>query len=130
MKTVLIHAQDPELSTAWATYLSRDGSAVFTSADPLETAEILSMIKVDAVLISTNNPETFLLLGKVLKDKKDSANIVAVTGIQPSQLGLLLGNDSFTTLTSPFTFSSLSGVVNTSPNISEVVGNAFVLQNY
>ena len=129
MKTILIHAQNPELSTAWASYLSNDGSAVFTSSNPLESAEILSTIKVDTAIISTNDPETFLLLGKVLLDKEDPVRVIAITEIRTSQLDFLLGGESFVVLAPPFTFSKLKGIVDIPLNALEEVSNAFVLQS-
>lgn len=129
MKTILIHSQEHELSTAWANYLSSDGSAVFTSSDALESVEILSMVEVDTLIITGNDPDLFLLLGKTLSRKKTSTNIVAVTEIRPSQLELLFATDSFVTLAFPFTFSKLKGVVDTPQDILEAASNAFVPQN-
>ncbi len=126
MKTILIHSQDTELSKAWANYLSRDGSAVFTTFDAMEAAEILSMVNVNALIIVGDNPEQFLLLGKILSRKKNSTNIVAVTEIPASQLDLLLATDSYVILALPFTFSKLKEVVDAPQNILEAVSNAFV----
>ena len=129
MKTILIHSQEPELSTAWAGYLSSDGSAVFTSSDAMESAEILSMVKVDTLIIAGNSPDPFLLLGKTLSRKKNYTNIIAVTEIPPSRLQLLLATDSFVTMALPFTFSKLKGAVEAPQNILEAASNAFVLQS-
>ncbi len=109
--------------------MSRDGSAVFTSSDAFESAEILSLMEVDALIITGNDPDIFLLLGRTLSRRRNSTRIVAVTEIRPSQLELLLATDSVVIMSLPFTFSELKRVVDTPQNILETAGNAFVLQN-
>ncbi len=125
MKTILIHEQDTELLSAWASYLSQDGLAVFTASDPLETAEILSMAKVDSVVVSSNDPSIFLLVARVLKSKRVSVNIVAISQIPSSVLQLLLETDSFVRLEAPFTFSTLKGTVQSNDAKPKVMQNAF-----
>lgn len=126
MKTILIHGDDPELTSAWASYLSQDGFAVFTSSDSLEAAEILATIKVDSVIISTNNPATYLLLGRVMKKRIRPAEIVAVTRIQRPILELLLETGEFTAMDVPFTFSMLKGMVKGFHKKTEEMQNALV----
>ncbi|MCL5268223.1 MAG: hypothetical protein M1469_08995 [Bacteroidetes bacterium] len=111
MKTILIHEKDAELLSAWASYLSQDDLAVFTSADALEAAEIVSMVKVDSVVISSNDPATFLLIAGVLKGRKMPVNVVAISQMHSSALQLLLETENFVRLESPFTFGTLEDVV-------------------
>lgn len=125
MKTILLHEQDTELLTAWAGYLSQDDLAVFTSSDPLEAAEILSMAKVDSVVISSNDPSIFLLVARVLKSKAVSVNIVAISRIPSSVLQLLLETESFVRLEVPFTFSTLKGLVHSNDAKPKVMQDAF-----
>ncbi len=126
MKTILIHETDTELSAAWANYLSQDCCAVLTSTDSLEAAEIISMMNVDSLIISSNNPATFLLLGKVLKSKKRLTSIVAVTKIEPLTLQMLLETEAFTALDKPFTFGTLKRLISNPNTKTEVRQNAFV----
>jgi DNA-binding response OmpR family regulator len=111
MKTILIHGDDPELTNAWASYLSQDGDAVFTSTDSLEAAEVMTMIKIDTLILSTNNPATYLIVGKVMKTRKRNVNIVAVTRIRRTVLELLLETPNFTAADAPFMFSELKSMV-------------------
>lgn len=124
MKTILVHEKDTELLSAWAGYLSQDDLAVFTSADPLEAAEILSVTKVDSVVISSNDPATFLLVARVLRARKLTVSIVAISQLPSSVLQLLLETDSFVRLETPFTFSTLKGTVHSANVKQRVVQNA------
>ena len=126
MQTILIHGNDRELSGAWASYLSGEGCAVFTSADSLEAAEIVTMMKIDSIIISTNNPATYLLFGKVLKMKRSTAKVVAITSLRRSALELLLETEDFTALDSPFTFGALRNIVTGSHQKTEEMRNVFV----
>lgn len=126
MRTILIQAEDLELTMAWATYLSKDGFAVFTSTDSLEAAEIISMVNIDSVIISSDNPATFLLLGRVLRSRNKPIHTVAITKIPSSILELLLETDRFSVLDRPFTFSRLKGVAGGPLVKTEVASNAFV----
>jgi DNA-binding response OmpR family regulator len=126
METILIHGIDRELSAAWASYLSREGYAVFTSVDSLEAAEILSMMKIDSVIISTNNPATYLLFGKVMKMKRSTSKVVAITRMRRSVLELLLETENFIALESPFTFGALKNIVTGVHQKTEDIQNVFV----
>ncbi len=126
MQTILIHGNDRELSGAWASYLSREGHAVFTSADPIEAGEIATMMKIDSIILSTNNPATYLLFGKVLKIKRSAAKVVAITRMRRSALELLLETEDFTALDSPFTFGALKNIVMGSHQKTEEMQNVFV----
>ena len=130
MKTKPIYAQNSDLSSAWVIYLSNDGTAVLMSADLLESAGILSMPRIDTVIIFTNNSKTFLLFGKVFKSNKNTASIKLVTETGNSQLEFILGTNSFVTLALPFSSSKLKGVADTPINTLEVASNAFVLQSH
>jgi len=126
MRTILIHAQDQELSTAWATYLSKAGAAVFTSTDSLEAAEIISMVNIDSIIISSDNPATFLFLGRELRSKRRLANIVTVTRIPHATLELLMETRNFVTLDKRFTFSRLREITLDAQTKPEVIQNVFV----
>ncbi len=126
MRTILILAEDSELTLAWATYLSKDGFAVFTSMDSLEAAEIISMLNIDSVIISSHNPATFLLLGRVIRSRNRQIHTVAITRIPSSVLELLLETRSFSVLDGPFTFSNLKRVASIPSVNNKVEDNAFV----
>jgi DNA-binding response OmpR family regulator len=126
MQTILIHGNDRELSGAWASYFSREGYAVFTSADSIEAAEIATMVKIDSVIISTNNPAAYLLFGKVLKMKRSTTKVVAITRMRRSALELLLQTEDFTALESPLTFGALKDIVTGSHQKTEEMRNVFV----
>ena len=126
METVLIYESDTELSAAWASYFSHDGIAVFTTTDSLEAAEIISMINIDSMIISSDNPATFLLLGRVLRSCKISPKIVAVSSLEISNLQLLLESDNFELLKKPFTFSTLKSLIRNFNTKTEVRQNVLV----
>jgi len=124
-KTVLIHGQDTELMAAWASYLAQDGFAVFTCTDSLEAAEVLSTVNPDFVVISSNNPATFLLLGRILRLRRRFPKVVAVTRIHLRMLKLLLEIERFELLEAPFTFYELKGALRNSYMKPEALQNAY-----
>ncbi len=126
MRTIVIRGNDRELSGAWASYLSREGYAVFTSVYSLEAAEIPTIMKIDSVFISTNNPATYLLFGKVLKLKRGTAKVVSKIRMRRSVLELLLETEDFTALRSPFTFGALKNTVTGSHQKTEEKQNVLV----
>ncbi len=126
MKTILIYEPDTELLTAWASYLSKRDLAVFTSADPLEAAEIASVVKIDSLVISSNDPATFLLMAGVLKSRKMPIHIVALSQIQYSAIRMLLDTEDFVRLESPFTFGALEEVVRDARPKQKAMQNALV----
>ncbi len=126
MRTILIYAEDKDFSSAGASYLSESRCAVFTAKDSMEAAEVISMIKLDAVVISSNKSATFLLLGKLLRANERILNIIAVTKMESSVLKLLLETEDFTKLDSSLSFSSLERMVNGTQIKSEEMQNVFV----
>ena len=126
MKTILIHEKDTELLSAWASYLSQDDLAVFTSADALEAAEIVSTVNVDSVVISSNDPAAFLLIAGVLKSRKIPVDVVAISQMQTAMLRLLLGSENFVRLESPFTFGTLEDIVRVANLKPKAMQNALV----
>lgn len=84
------------------------------------------MIKLDAVVISSNKSATFLLLGKLLRANERILNIIAVTKMESSVLKLLLETEDFTKLDSSLSFSSLERMVNGTQIKSEEMQNVFV----
>ncbi len=126
METILIHGNDVELTSAWASYLSQDGYAVLTASDQLEAAEITTMIKIDSVILATNNPATYLVLGKALKTRKFATRIIAVTRLRRLVLELLLETDEFAVMDAPFTFGALKGMVKGHNQKTEVMEDVLV----
>jgi len=126
MKTVVILEIDKEVSTAWASYLSQEGFAVFTAFDTIEAAEIITMIKVDAVVISSDDPGAFLLLGKAMKPKNNDVSIVTVSKLDRYTIAILLENERFASLANRFTYRALAGAVTGSRISTEVTENALV----
>ena len=126
MRTILIYAEDKDFSSAGASYLSENGCAVFTAKYSMEAAEVISMIKLDAVVISSNKSTAFLVLGKLLRANERILNIIGVTKIESSVLKLLLETEDFTKLDSSLSFSSLERMVNGTQIKSEEMQNVFV----
>ncbi len=126
MKTLLIHGDDPERTGAWASYLAKHGFAVFTSSDALEAADILRTVKVESVVLSTNDQGAYLLLGKSLRLMKKPARVVVVTRIRNSMLEILLESEEFTRLEEPFTFNTLKHLVSVPHESKEELQHVFV----
>ncbi|HEY9165603.1 MAG TPA: hypothetical protein VIS48_05525 [Candidatus Kryptonia bacterium] len=126
MKTVLIQEKERGVENDWASYLSQRGFVVFTTADSLETAEIVSAINIGAIVVSSSDPGSLLLLGKVLKLRNQYARIVVVSTLDPATLSILVEAENLVVLEAPFTFSKLTGAVAGARSTSEVPQDVLV----
>jgi len=89
MNTILIHAQCPEMSTAWADRLSNYGNPDAASAAFSEIAKLFSARKVDAATRYESDPAIFLAVSNLPNNDEKSLHIIAVTEFKWSHLEML-----------------------------------------